>query len=106
MQNNALFIAQMFFSIFMMGFAASMIYMGQSASIYLPIMTSVTSYWFPSPINNNKDQQKDTPTQSSASTMIPMIAPSPPSTTTKTTRRSTAAASRLESTSENRENMV
>lgn len=104
MQNNALFIAQMFFSIFMMGFAASMIYMGQSASIYLPIMTSVTSYWFPSPINNSKSHSEEnvpaTP-PSIPSTMIPMITPSAPS---KTTRRS--AASRLESTSESRENMV
>ncbi len=99
----------MFFSIFMMGFAASMIYMGQSASIYLPIMTSVTSYWFPSPINNTKNQQEDNTPLISSTPMLPMVASSAapsviPSAPSKTTRRS--AASRLESTNENRENMV
>lgn len=44
--------------------------MGQSASIYLPIMTSVTSYWFPSPINNKRE---DDQIQSNMTTMIPMI---------------------------------
>jgi hypothetical protein len=68
--NNALFIAQMFFSLFLISFSASMIYMGQSASIYLPIMTSVTSYWFPSPISNNRS---DDQIQSNMTTMIPMI---------------------------------
>lgn len=77
-------------------------------------MTSVTSYWFPSPINNNTNNPNNndpnrqdelrSATSPIASTMIPMIAggPSAPS---KTTKRS--AASRVEATAvESRENMV
>jgi hypothetical protein len=69
LSNNALFVAQMFFSLFLISFSASMIYMGQSASIYLPIMTSVTSYWFPSPISQARN---DDQIQSNMTTMIPM----------------------------------
>ena len=82
LHNNALFLAQMFFSLFLLAFSASMIYRGSDPSIYLPIMTSVTSYWFPSPINQKISGTK-VDDDSDGNLAIPP--PIPPSNNTVTT---------------------
>jgi hypothetical protein len=50
--NNALFLFQAFFSMMTIGFSAGMLIAGKDPSIYLPVLTSVTAFWLPSPINH------------------------------------------------------
>ena len=50
--NNSLFLAQVFFALIGLSFSAAMLLSGNDPSIYLPVMTAILGWWFPSPLNH------------------------------------------------------
>jgi hypothetical protein len=61
MYNNTVLLAQIVFSIFILSFTASMLYMGEPPSIYLPVMSATATYWMPSPLNHKLEQPSGIP---------------------------------------------
>jgi hypothetical protein len=49
--NNSLFVAQVVFGLFTLSFSAAMLSLKQSPAVYLPVMTAVLGWFFPSPLN-------------------------------------------------------
>lgn len=54
MVTNYLFFAQMAITVFVLGFSATMVAITGDTAVYLPIMTSLIGYWFPSPIHQER----------------------------------------------------
>lgn len=50
--NNSTMIIQAIFSLFLAVFTATMLAIGRDPTIYLPILTGITTIWIPSPLNH------------------------------------------------------
>lgn len=51
--NNSLFVAQICFGLFGLIFSAVMLGKGEPPAIYLPVLTGILGWFFPSPTNRN-----------------------------------------------------
>lgn len=51
--NNSLFVAQICFGLFGLVFSAVMLGKGEPPAIYLPVLTGILGWFFPSPTNRN-----------------------------------------------------
>jgi hypothetical protein len=51
--NNSLFVAQICFGLFAMIFCVVMLGKGEPPAIYLPVLTGILGWFFPSPTNRN-----------------------------------------------------
>jgi hypothetical protein len=47
--SNYIFFTQVGVSATVLGFCIAMLAKGESASVYLPVLTAITGYWLPSP---------------------------------------------------------
>ncbi len=59
--NNALLLFQVLFGLIAVGFSAVMLATGHPAEVYLPVITGITSYFLPSPINHKVEQPASIP---------------------------------------------
>jgi hypothetical protein len=50
--NNSLFVAQIVFGLFGVSFSAAMLIKGNDPGIYLPVLTAILGWFFPSPLNH------------------------------------------------------
>lgn len=50
--NNSLFVAQIVFGLFGVSFSAAMLIRGNDPGIYLPVLTAILGWFFPSPLNH------------------------------------------------------
>jgi hypothetical protein len=53
--NNSLFVAQIIFGLFGVTFSAAMLIRGNDPGIYLPVLTAILGWFFPSPLNDKFD---------------------------------------------------
>jgi hypothetical protein len=51
LNQNGLFLSQVFFSLVGTGFSIGMLIKGEDASIYLPILTTIIGVWTPNPLS-------------------------------------------------------